>query len=275
MATMTKKNVCYRCKKRAAVVNKRRCQVCIDKQNDYDKSVVAAREAAKLCVKCGKKSQVAGKKTCKDCRMNESKERAVAVTARKEKGICYKCGVRKAKRGDTRCNQCVAKKQAAVEKQNEKYDANKKKGLCLCGARLHTDSMCKKCFGKRKSKEVSQRNKRAEMIYSDLAMKSATGAVPVGFIYKVDCRVNGKSYIGQTKDFDKRKHLHIYRAVNNKVQTPFANALKKHGEAAFSWKIVRGCFSQKELNHWERRYINQHKTLCTQQGYNVLDGVVS
>ena len=272
---MAKTNVCYRCKKRKPAMNKRRCQVCIDKQNSYDKDVVAAREKDKLCVKCGKKPQMAGKKTCDDCRGNESKERAVAVAARKIQGVCYKCGKRKAKRGDTRCGNCIARKQVAVEKQNSKYNANKKKGLCLCGAQLLSDSRCEKCFGKRKSKEVARRDAQAEMIYSTLGRKAKAGEVPVGFIYKVDCRVSGKSYIGQTNNYDQRKQLHIYRAVNGKVKTPFANALKKYGEAAFDWKIIRGCFSQKEMNYWERRYINQHQTLCSQQGYNVLDGVVS
>ena len=51
----------------------------------------------------------------------------------------------------------------------------------------------------------------------------------MGVIYRAICKINGKSYIGQTNDFQRRKKEHL-RANDD---YPFHRAIKKYGEKAF------------------------------------------
>ena len=52
------------------------------------------------------------------------------------------------------------------------------------------------------------------------------------FTYKSTNTLNGKFYIGSTKDFERRKHGHL----NSKENYPFQNALRKNPEA-FEWEV--------------------------------------
>jgi len=55
-------------------------------------------------------------------------------------------------------------------------------------------------------------------------------------VYEAVCRVHGKSYIGQSKDFSSCKRSHAH-AANHGSKSLFHRALRKHGTGAFDWQI--------------------------------------
>ena len=89
-------------------------------------------------------------------------------------------------------------------------------------------------------------------------------------IYKATNKINGKSYIGQTRyDLKKRRtdHLSEGKSDNNF----FHNALIKYGKNNFEWIIIEKCNSKKELNEKEVHYIKQYNTFKP-NGYNLTFG---
>ena len=55
----------------------------------------------------------------------------------------------------------------------------------------------------------------------------------MGVIYKVTNLKNGKIYIGQTNDFQRRKREHLNAAKKEKDNYLFHKALRKYGEESF------------------------------------------
>lgn len=87
-----------------------------------------------------------------------------------------------------------------------------------------------------------------------------------GFIYKITNKVNGKSYIGQTRytvEFRWRQHIH------KKDNTYFHNALKKYGIANFTIETLEEC-NVEVLNEREIFYIAKYNTF--KDGYNLTMG---
>lgn len=87
-----------------------------------------------------------------------------------------------------------------------------------------------------------------------------------GIIYKVTNKVNGKSYIGQTRytlEFRWRQHLH------KKDKTYFHNAIRKYGAENFSAEILEEC-PYSNLNEREIFYIAKYETF--KKGYNLTIG---
>lgn len=87
-----------------------------------------------------------------------------------------------------------------------------------------------------------------------------------GIIYKVTNKVNGKSYIGQTRytlEFRWRQHLH------KKDNVYFHNAIKKYGAENFSLEVLEECDVDK-LNSREIFYIAKYNTF--ENGYNLTLG---
>lgn len=91
-----------------------------------------------------------------------------------------------------------------------------------------------------------------------------------GIIYKATNVINGKIYIGQTKQcLQKRKTGHIYLANNKKVDTYFYRAIRKYGSSKFKWEIVwEGDINI--LNEKEVYYIDLLKS--DTKGYNLNKG---
>jgi len=88
----------------------------------------------------------------------------------------------------------------------------------------------------------------------------------LGVIYKVTNLLNNKIYIGKTiQKLDKRKNAHFN--VSKKSNTYFHNALKKHGQENFVWKILEET-SINNLNEREIFYISQNK----ENSYNLTKG---
>jgi group I intron endonuclease len=84
-------------------------------------------------------------------------------------------------------------------------------------------------------------------------------------IYRATNKLSGKSYIGLTSNFKKRKYEHLSSSRNPK--NPFAYAIRAHGEENFEWKIIFECNSREEANKSESFLILFFKTL-TPGGYN-------
>lgn len=92
------------------------------------------------------------------------------------------------------------------------------------------------------------------------------------WIYKITNKLNGKSYIGQTKrPIEQRWRRHVNDAMNNILNTHFARAIRKYGEKCFSVEEVCSADSQDELNQLEHYYI--HKYNCLECGYNETDSI--
>lgn len=87
-----------------------------------------------------------------------------------------------------------------------------------------------------------------------------------GIIYKITNKVNGKSYIGQTRytiEFRWRQHQH------KKDNTYFHNAIKKYGIDNFSIEVLEEC-NVEDLNSREIFYIAKYDTF--HNGYNLTLG---
>ena len=87
-----------------------------------------------------------------------------------------------------------------------------------------------------------------------------------GYIYKITNKVNGKSYIGQTRytiEFRWRQHIH------KKDNTYFHNAIKKYGVDNFIVEKLEKC-NIEDLNEREIYYIAKYNTF--KDGYNLTIG---
>jgi group I intron endonuclease len=86
-------------------------------------------------------------------------------------------------------------------------------------------------------------------------------------IYKATNKINGKGYIGQTINLEKR--LRDYK--NTKTDHLISRAIRKYGFENFSWEIICECFSKKEMDKKEKYYIIYFDTRFP-NGYNLTDG---
>jgi len=87
-------------------------------------------------------------------------------------------------------------------------------------------------------------------------------------IYKAVFRRDGRIYVGQTKNFEKRLETHKYR------NSLFPRYLRKYGINAFTWNVLKNCNSQKEANFWERYYIQKFNAFNKSTGFNLTAGGV-
>lgn len=94
-------------------------------------------------------------------------------------------------------------------------------------------------------------------------------------IYKITNKVNGKVYIGQSRDIYERWEYHLYNINYERYQKILLyKAFKKYGVDAFSFEVVEEC-DEKELNDKEMYYIEKFNSyvgdpLCN--GYNMTIG---
>jgi group I intron endonuclease len=96
--------------------------------------------------------------------------------------------------------------------------------------------------------------------------------MPYGIIYCITNTVNGKQYVGQTKNsFSTRWRYHLYYAKNKLGTSIFHNAITKYGKEAFVSEELATCNTQKELDKREIFFITELKTK-TPFGYNLTAG---
>ena len=85
-------------------------------------------------------------------------------------------------------------------------------------------------------------------------------------IYKVTNRLNGKPYVGQTKQPIEKRFLQHYHS-----KSPLGQAMRQCGLENFTIEIIERCYSQAQLNEREIFWI---RVLNSRQpyGYNVKRG---
>ena len=84
-------------------------------------------------------------------------------------------------------------------------------------------------------------------------------------IYKITKKENGKTYIGQSNDIERRLKEHQY-----KKDIPIELAIQKYGKDAFSFEIIEEC-SLDELDEKEKYWIAYYNTFKG-FGYNCSEG---
>lgn len=91
-------------------------------------------------------------------------------------------------------------------------------------------------------------------------------------IYLVHNNINGKNYIGKTKNnLTKRWKEHCQSFLNGSV-CHFYSAIKKYGCNNFSRRILNHATTIEELNKLEKYYIKQLNTHSSMGGYNMTWG---
>lgn len=83
-------------------------------------------------------------------------------------------------------------------------------------------------------------------------------------IYEIRNLVNGKVYIGQSVDIEKRLKGHREHETNEHLK----NAFKKYGLENFSFSIIKEC-SIEDLNLYELWYILANCSFDPRYGYNI------
>lgn len=89
-------------------------------------------------------------------------------------------------------------------------------------------------------------------------------------IYKYQNKINGKVYIGQSVDIEKRYQQHIYDAKNRPERgTGVDLAIRKYGIEAFDFQIIEEC-SKNQLDEKEVYWISYYDSF--NNGYNRTPG---
>lgn len=88
-----------------------------------------------------------------------------------------------------------------------------------------------------------------------------------GIIYKTTCLVNGKIYIGQTIHWQDKNYIGSGAS--------FIESVKKYGRKNFKRRILKICYSQKQLDVWEMIMIKRYDSTNKRIGYNILPGTAN
>ena len=78
-------------------------------------------------------------------------------------------------------------------------------------------------------------------------------------IYKIENKINGKVYIGQSINIKIRWQQHKREANCNRRNAPLDNALSKYGLDNFTFEVLEEC-SQELLNEKEIFWIAHYKS---------------
>lgn len=87
-----------------------------------------------------------------------------------------------------------------------------------------------------------------------------------GVIYLIIDGTNDKEYVGQTRRSVKRR-LSEHKCGDQYID----HAIQKRGKDLFTFAILKECYSQEELDFWERHMIRSRNTRFP-NGYNQTDG---
>ena len=90
----------------------------------------------------------------------------------------------------------------------------------------------------------------------------------MGYIYRILCKENGKSYIGRTiHEPSKRWKQHVYKAERGDPKTLLGYAIRKYGPGAFEIETL--CVAPNgALDNMECYYAEQYESYVWQGGYN-------
>lgn len=88
-------------------------------------------------------------------------------------------------------------------------------------------------------------------------------------VYKIINKVNGKIYVGSSKNINQRWKEHIYHLNNgDHCNTYLQNAWNKYGSVNFSFKVIEKCEPQFQFER-EQYYLNLLNPF-DDNGYNVV-----
>nr|DAH03957.1 MAG TPA: intron associated endonuclease [Caudoviricetes sp.] len=91
-------------------------------------------------------------------------------------------------------------------------------------------------------------------------------------IYKITNTVDGKIYIGQTVNYEKRKRSHRSYLLNNKhCNSHLQRAFNKYGLDSFKIELIQECKID-ELDDLEKFYIKKYNCCNEKSGYNMMYG---
>lgn len=89
-------------------------------------------------------------------------------------------------------------------------------------------------------------------------------------IYVIRNLMNGKVYVGQTKDFAQRKASHLYCARKG-LKRPLYDSIRKHGEENFLFEILEKC-EPEHVNDREQHWVSHFDSSNLEKGYNLTTG---
>lgn len=90
------------------------------------------------------------------------------------------------------------------------------------------------------------------------------------YVYVIRNLINDKVYVGQTRNFAKRKAGHLY-GVRKGVEHPLYHSIRKHGEENFSFEILEEC-EDVMINEREIHWISHFNSFNSEKGYNLTPG---
>lgn len=91
-------------------------------------------------------------------------------------------------------------------------------------------------------------------------------------IYKITNTINGKIYIGKSKNIGRRWCVHKCPSTQvSEYQSPIYKAMKKYGNDKFNIEILEECL-ESELDNREEFYISSLKSQEREIGYNIKPG---
>ena len=88
-------------------------------------------------------------------------------------------------------------------------------------------------------------------------------------IYKITNKINGKCYIGQSNDINRRWRQEL--SPNAKLNPHLARAFEKYGIDNFEFEIIEEC-QREHLNEREQFYIEIYHSIDPNLGYNKTEG---
>lgn len=97
---------------------------------------------------------------------------------------------------------------------------------------------------------------------------------PYGVIYKITNVLNGKIYIGQTKDFNRRFNEYKTRKIedNHRYNYGIMREINKVGFDNFKFEVIDCAFNKDDLNKLEKYYIIKYDSINPDVGYNSRTG---
>lgn len=89
-------------------------------------------------------------------------------------------------------------------------------------------------------------------------------------IYKITHKLSGMTYVGQTKDIQKRWAYHSKAYSHNNCRY-LKNAIQKYGKEHFSFEIIGAYNLKEDLDNAEEYFISYYNCLAP-NGYNLMTG---
>lgn len=93
------------------------------------------------------------------------------------------------------------------------------------------------------------------------------------YIYSIRNKINGKIYIGQTKNLKNRWAAHAAYAKNPEQTGQYIHrAMAKHGIQNFEYEVLATCRTREDADEVEKFIISQYRSREIGLGYNVKPG---